>query len=232
MFIRQFLDYESYTYTYLVADDMNQVACLIDPVKERVATYQQILKELGVTLSFAMDTHVHADHVTALGELRELTGCNTLVGEQAGVECVSDTFRDGQVLVLGDLKIQVLYTPGHTNDSYSFYLNEGPGYLFTGDTLLIRGSGRTDFQNGNPEALYESLHNKLLVLPDHTVVFPGHDYKGWMQSTIAEEKQHNPRLLISSKAEFAVFMNQLDLPDPKWMDIAVPANLKCGKIGE
>lgn len=228
MLLRQLFDYESYTYTYLLADSQTGQACLIDPVIEQVPRYLQLLNELQLTLIAALDTHVHADHVTALGTLRQHTHCQTYVGNPGEVTCADHALQDGMQLNIGSLTIQVLFTPGHTDDSYCFYLAQ-QGLLFTGDTLLIRGTGRTDFQNGNPQQLYHSLHQVLLQLPPETQVYPGHDYKGWTQSTLAEEKQHNPRLQFNTVETFSDHMNNLNLPSPKLMDIAVPANRGCGQ---
>jgi sulfur dioxygenase len=175
-----------------------------------------------------VDTHTHADHITALGALRERTGCITMMGEQAMADCVSQSFAHLDQIEVGSIKLQVLYTPGHTDDSYSFYAPDA-AMLFTGDTLLIRGTGRTDFQNGDALAQYHSLHELLLKLPEHTEVYPAHDYKGWLKSSIGEERQHNPRLQLSSAEDYAAMMAALKLPNPKLMDIAVPANQACGK---
>lgn len=230
MILRQLFDRESSTYTYIVADVHSRKACIIDPVRELVEHYLRVFEELQIEPVLALDTHVHADHVTALGVLKELTGCITMVGSQGDVSCASEELHDGKELPLGELSLKVMYTPGHTGDSYCFYLiDRGQPYLFSGDTLLIRGTGRTDFQNGDPNQLYESLHTKLLVLPADTLVLPAHDYKGWTSSTIAEETNHNPRLQLN-REEFIEHMNNLDLPDPKLMDIAVPANLACGRV--
>lgn len=232
MIIRQFLDYTSYTYTYLVADEVSRQACLIDPVLEHSERLVQRLQEMNLQLVLAIDTHVHADHITGLGKLRELTGCLTIIGQQGEVACASDSFTDGKELSLGRLTIKCLQTPGHTAESYCFLVqHDERSYLFSGDTLLIRGTGRTDFQNGNAGALYDSLH-RLLQLPDDTVVYPGHDYNGCTSSSIGEERRHNPRILISDKAEFVEHMDNLDLPDPKMMDVAVPANQACGELTE
>lgn len=229
MLIRQLFDYETYTYTYLLADEISKDAVLIDPVLGKIDSYIQLLNELQLNLTFALDTHVHADHITALGALRETLGCVTYLGNHGDIDCADNGLNDNQVIKMGELEIHVLFTPGHTDDSYSFYIKDGEqGYVFTGDTLLIRGSGRTDFQNGNPETLYESLHNVLLKLPGETIVYPGHDYRGNTVSTIAEEKRHNPRVNIVNKSDFIAHMNNLNLPDPKWMDVAVPANRACG----
>ncbi len=230
MLLRQLFDQTTYTYTYLLADNESKQAILIDPVDTQVDSYLILLKELNLSLAIALDTHVHADHITALGRLRDETGATTYVGNPGDVACADNAFTDGKKIKVGNLTLLALYTPGHTDDSFTFYLaNQGNHYAFTGDTLLIRGTGRTDFQNGDANALYESLHNRILSLPDETLVYPGHDYKGWTLSTIGEEKQHNPRLQLTDKSEFVAFMNNLKLPTPKFMDVAVPANQKCGK---
>lgn len=230
MIFRQLFDYDSYTFTYLLADECSRKAVLIDPVIGQVDYYLQLLKDLSLNLKLALDTHVHADHITALGALRKLTGARTYLGKPGGVACSDEALIDGEILTLGDVCIQVMYTPGHTDDSHCFYVENSDGrYVFTGDTLLIRGTGRTDFQNGNSEKLYDSLHKKLLKLPKDTQVFPGHDYKGWSTSTIGEEIAHNPRLLIANKFEFVEFMKNLKLETPKLIDVAVPANLDCGE---
>lgn len=229
MIFRQLFDKNSSTYTYLLADELSREAVLIDPVIEETDSYLRLLSELGLQLKVAMDTHTHADHITALGKLRTATGCQTLMGAQAGSACASGQFVDQQVIHVGRLKIQTIHTPGHTDDSYSFILEEtGQTYLFSGDTLLIRGTGRTDFQNGDAIEQYHSLFNVLLTLPDNTLVYPGHDYKGWMVSSIIEEKTHNPRLQVSSAIEYKELMDNLNLPNPKLMDVAVPANRACG----
>lgn len=231
MIFRQLFDSKSSTYTYLLADDASAGAMIIDPVIDQLDLYLQLLDELGLTLKFALDTHVHADHITALGALRDATGCVTQMGSQSQVECVSKTFKHGDEITLGEISLKVLYTPGHTDDSYCFYLRHGDGdRVFTGDTLLIRGTGRTDFQNGDAVSQYHSLQQQLLTLPDHTLVFPAHDYKGWTVSTIAEERHWNPRLQVSSVEEYVALMAALDLPDPAQMDVAVPANRQCGRV--
>lgn len=231
MIFRQLFERESSTYTYLIACEKTRDAVLIDTVKEDVPRYIQLLDELGLKLKNVLDTHTHADHVTGAGALRDATGCLTFLGLEAGSHCVSRTLVDGEKIVFGDLHLTALYTPGHTDDSYSFVLEEGgQTYAFTGDTLLIRGTGRTDFQNGNADDQYHSLFNKLLTLPENTWVYPAHDYKGWMVSTVHEEKQHNPRLQVSNAIEYAAIMGSLNLPNPKMMDVAVPANRACGNI--
>ena len=225
MLFRQLFERESSTYTYLIAPGIGGEALLIDPVKTELAKYLQLIDELDLRLVFALDTHVHADHVTALGDLRAATSCATLMGEQSRAECVSRKFSDGERIKLGELELHALYTPGHTDDSYSFAMKDR---VFTGDTLLIRGTGRTDFQNGDPSAEYDSLFGRLLKLPEQTLVYPGHDYKGWTVSTIGEERAHNPRLRVQSKEDYVALMRGLRLPNPKQMDVAVPANLACG----
>ncbi|MES9862936.1 MAG: MBL fold metallo-hydrolase [Candidatus Thiodiazotropha sp. LLP2] len=225
MIFRQLYDHESSTYTYLLAERMGGEALLIDPVISNVEQYIQLVNEMDLKLVMAVDTHIHADHVTGLGSLRESTGCVSAMGEMANADCVSLYFKEGEKLKVDNLHLDILYTPGHTDDSYSFVL---PDRVFTGDTLLIRGSGRTDFQNGDPSAQYESLFNKLLKLPEKTLVYPAHDYHGMTVSTIWEEKQYNPRLQVPDKQAYVDLMNSLKLDNPRMMDIAVPANRKCG----
>ncbi|MBT8115748.1 MAG: MBL fold metallo-hydrolase [Arenicella sp.] len=230
MLIRQLLDYTSYTYTYLLADENTGEACLIDPVLDLVDRYTTLLAELNLTLVLAVDTHVHADHITALGKLREITGCATMMGVEAQVSCATKNFSDGDTLSVGGIPIVCLHTPGHTLESYCFLVEGDSGdYLFSGDTLLIRGTGRTDFQNGNAESLYHSLR-RLLQLSDDTVVYPGHDYNGRNASTIGEERANNPRINIDDINQFVEHMDNLNLPDPKMMDVAVSANQACGEL--
>ncbi|MCX4028384.1 MBL fold metallo-hydrolase [Endozoicomonas sp. SM1973] len=229
MLFRQLFDEATWTYTYLLAEHEGGQALLIDPVREKVPQYQQLIRELKLQLIYAIDTHVHADHITALGKLRELYGCETIFGERTQAQCASHMVKEGEIISLGNLHLKTIYTPGHTDDSYCFLLtNETPQLLFTGDTLLIRGTGRTDFQQGDARQQYESLFNKLLKLPDSTLVYPGHDYKGMTVSTIGEEKRFNPRLQVSNAKEYCEIMDNLNLPNPKLMDVAVPANLGCG----
>ena len=225
MIFRQLFDARSSTYTYLLAERQGGEALLIDPVLEHAERYVRLVDELGLKLVLAVDTHIHADHVTALGALREKTDCATAMGEMTKAECVSVQFREGEKLCADNLHLEILYTPGHTDDSYSFLL---PDRVFTGDTLLIRGTGRTDFQNGDAEAQYDSLFGKLLRLPEKTLVFPAHDYNGMTVSTIGEEKRHNPRLQVADKQAYVDLMNSLKLEDPRLMDVAVPANRRCG----
>ncbi len=224
MIFRQFFEPISSTYTYLIADPKGE-ALLIDPVDTAVPMYLQVISELGLKLIFSVDTHVHADHITGSGLLRQETQCQTVLGQETDAECVSLRIKEGDILKVGKERLKALYTPGHTKDSYSFL---GKDRVFTGDTLLIRSTGRTDFQNGSADAQYDSIFKVLLKLPGDTFVYPGHDYKGWTKSTIQEERDHNPRLQIKNKGEYVAMMNSLKLSDPKLMDVAVPANLKCG----
>jgi len=233
MIFRQLLDPESCTYTYLIGDDKTGQAILIDPVIAKTDEYLELLKQLQLKLIVAIDSHTHADHITALGKLRKKTGCKTMLGQQAVATCVSENFFDGDQIRIGELRLQALHTPGHTIDSYSFYLLAGDQpMLFTGDTLLIRGTGRTDFQNGDARQQYHSLFNVLLKFPDHTLVYPGHDYKGWTVSTLAEEKAYNPRLQVDDEQAYVKLMDSLHLPNPALMDVAVQANQTCGIIND
>jgi len=225
MIFRQLFDSVSSTYTYIIAGRAGGEALIIDPVLDKVDRYIQLLAELDLKLVKAADTHLHADHVTGLGALRDRTQCITMMGEQSAVDVVSVRIKDGDVVDIGELEIKVVYTPGHTRDSYSFLMDDR---VFTGDTLLIRGTGRTDFQQGDTAAQYDSLFNKLLKLPQDTLVYPGHDYKGDTVSTIGEEKRFNPRLQVDSLDEYAHIMDNLNLQNPKMMDVAVPANMHIG----
>ena len=225
MLFRQLYDSVSSTYSYLIASRRGGEALIIDPVLERVDRYIQLLRELDLKLVKAVDTHVHADHITGLGELRDRTQCITIMGEHSGVDVVSMRVADGDRIDIEGVSLGVIYTPGHTSDSYSFQTDDR---VFTGDTLLIRGTGRTDFQNGDARAQYQSIFGRLLKLPDETLVYPAHDYKGDMVSTIAEERAFNPRLQVKSVDEYVDLMNNLKLPNPKMMDVAVPANLHIG----
>jgi glyoxylase-like metal-dependent hydrolase (beta-lactamase superfamily II) len=227
MIFRQLFDSTSSTYTYLLAARRGGEALLIDPVLENTCKYVRLIDELDLKLVKAVDTHIHADHITGLAALRDLTGCVTAMGAMTRSECVSVHFHESEKLSADNLHLDILYTPGHTDDSYSFVL---PDRAFTGDTLLIRGTGRTDFQNGDPAAQYDSLFGKLLKLPEETLVYPAHDYNGMTVSTIGEEKCHNPRLQVSGKQAYIDRMNALELDDPRLMDIAVPANRACGVL--
>ena len=225
MIFRQLFDSTSGTYTYILASRPGGEALIIDPVLEKVDRYLQLIRELDLKLVKAVDTHLHADHITGLGALRDRTHCITVMGEQTHADVVSMRVAEGDRVEIEGLRLDVLYTPGHTDDSYSYRL---PDRVFTGDTLLIRGTGRTDFQNGDPRAQYDSIFNKLLKLPEATLVYPAHDYKGDTVSTIGEEKLFNPRLKVKSMDEYAELMNNLKLPNPKMMDVAVPANMRVG----
>lgn len=228
MFLRQLFDRDTYTYTYLIADEASGQAAIIDPVREQMERDLQLVSELGFELVYVLETHVHADHVTSAGRIADLTGARTAVSER-GAACGDVHLADGQVLKLGELEIRVLATPGHTDDSMSFAVD---GHVFTGDTLFVRGTGRADFQNGDPNELYDSITGKLFSLPDHTLVWPGHDYKGRAGSSIGEERRHNPRIAGKSRKEFVEIMNNLGLPPPKHIDEAVPANRDCGRLEE
>jgi glyoxylase-like metal-dependent hydrolase (beta-lactamase superfamily II)/rhodanese-related sulfurtransferase len=229
MIFRQLFDSVSSTYAYLLASRRGGEALILDPVLERVDRYLQLIRELDLKLVKAVDTHLHADHITGLGALRDRTHCITVMGEQTKADVVSMRLADGDRLTIEGLSLDVIYTPGHTDDSYSFIM---PDRVFTGDTLLIRGTGRTDFQNGDPRQQYESIFGRLLKLPDSTLVFPAHDYKGDTVSTIGEEKAFNPRLQVKSIDEYVALMNSLNLGNPKMMDVAVPANMKVGLVQE
>jgi glyoxylase-like metal-dependent hydrolase (beta-lactamase superfamily II)/rhodanese-related sulfurtransferase len=225
MIFRQLFDSVSGTYSYLLASRAGGEALIIDPVLEKVDRYLQLIGELDLRLVKAVDTHLHADHITGLGALRDRTHCITVMGENTKADVVSMRLSEGDKLTIEGVSMDVLYTPGHTDDSYSFMMRDR---VFTGDTLLIRGTGRTDFQNGDARAQYESLFGKLLRLPEETLVFPAHDYKGDTVSTIGEEKRYNPRLQIKSIDEYVALMASLKLPNPKMMDVAVPSNMKVG----
>src|ERR671924_456254 len=225
MIFRQIFDSVSSTYTYLLASRRGGEALIIDPVLDKVDRYIQLIKELDLRLVKAVDTHLHADHITGLGALRDRTQCITVMGDMSKVDVVSMRLTEGDKLTIEGVALDVLYTPGHTDDSYSFLMRDR---VFTGDTLLIRGTGRTDFQNGDPRAQYDSIFNKLLRLPDDTLVYPAHDYKGDTVSTIGEEKACNPRLRVKSVDDYVDLMANLKLPNPKMMDVAIPANMHVG----
>lgn len=223
--VRQLFDLESSTYTYLIADRAAGVAALIDPVAEHVERDLRLITELDLRLTHVLDTHVHADHVTAAGALRTRTGARTHASA-AGAPCVDVALVDGDLIHVGAVTLTVLSTPGHTDDGLTFAV---PGAVFTGDTLLVRGCGRADFQNGDAGTLFDSITTRLFTLPDDTIVYPGHDYLGRTVSTIGEEKRWNPRLAGKRKDEFVAIMSQLDLPPPRKLAIAVPANRACGE---
>ena len=226
MLFRQFFDTTSSTYTYLIANKKGAEACIIDPVLEHIENYLKAIKDLDLKLVKVIDTHVHADHVSGISKLRDKTHCIACMGKsQNASEIVSMEVSDNEKFKVGDLELRALFTPGHTDDSYCFLLNNK---IFTGDTLLIGGTGRTDFQNGNAEDQYNSLFNVVLKLDDSVLVYPAHDYKGETVTTIGFERKTNPRLQVKSKQEYVDLMSSLNLPNPKLMDIVVPKNRKHG----
>jgi len=226
MLFRQFFDTTSSTYTYLIANKKGAEACIIDPVLEHIENYLKAIKDLDLKLVKVIDTHVHADHVSGISKLRDKTHCIACMGKsQNASEIVSMEVSDNEKFKVGDLELRALFTPGHTDDSYCFLLNNK---IFTGDTLLIGGTGRTDFQNGNAEDQYNSLFNVVLKLDDSVLVYPAHDYKGETVSTIGFERKTNPRLQVKSKQEYVDLMSSLNLPNPKLMDIVIPKNRKHG----
>lgn len=226
MIFRQLFDYDTWTYTYLLADENTKEAVLIDSVDEQAERDAKLLKELGLELKYMMETHVHADHVTGVSALKKyFPNAQSVVSKFGGAPCADNLTDDGDEFLIGDIAIKVLSTPGHTNGCISFYVN---GMVFTGDALFIRGTGRTDFQQGDAGKLYDSIHQKIFTLPENTVVYPGHDYKGQLHSTVGEEMNFNPRLAGKSREEFIDILNHLNLPHPKKIMEAVPANQKCG----
>ncbi|WP_017655534.1 FAD/NAD(P)-binding protein [Fortiea contorta] len=227
MLFRQLFDPESSTYTYLIADQSTKAAILVDPVLEQVERDLRMLRELGLTLKYCLETHIHADHVTGADKLRQLTDCLAIVPEKAAAVCADRYIRDGNILQLGNLEILAIATPGHSDSHMAYLVNST--HLLTGDALFIRGCGRTDFQNGDPGSLYDAVTQKLFTLPDDTLVYPGHDYQGRTVSTIGEEKTWNPRFAGRDRSEFIELMNNLNLPMPKKILEAVPANQQCGR---
>lgn len=226
--IKQFFDEQSSSFTYLVASE-EQKAFLVDPVLDNNKIYQDFISQHSLRLSFILETHTHADHVTGSGTLHDIYGCKIYCGLSSNSKNI-ETVSDGQEILLDNLFIKALYTPGHTDDSFSYLLKYFQDcYLFTGDTLLINGCGRTDFQNGDSGQLYDSINQKLFSLGENTIVLPGHDYNGLTRTTIGDQKRTNPRLANKSKDEFIHIMNNLNLPTPKLMDVAVPLNLNLGK---
>jgi glyoxylase-like metal-dependent hydrolase (beta-lactamase superfamily II) len=223
MVFEQLFDNKSSTYTYIISSGKGREALIIDPVIENTDEYIQVLKNLELKLVKVIDTHIHADHITGLNELNKRTNCTRIMGEKSKSEVIDLKIKDNENIKVENIELKAIYTPGHTDCSYSYLMNDR---VFTGDTLLINGTGRTDFQSGSPYDAYDSLFNKLLKLPEKTLVFPAHDYNGKKNSTIENEKNNNPRLQVSSKDEYAEIMNNLKLPNPKMLDIAVPANLK------
>ena len=223
MIFEQLFDNKSSTYTYIISSGKGREALIIDPVIEHSDEYIKILKNLELKLVKVIDTHIHADHITGLNELNKRTNCARIMGEKSKSEVIDLRIKDGEKINVEKIELKAIYTPGHTDCSYSYLMNDR---VFTGDTLLINGTGRTDFQNGSSEDAYDSLFNKLLKLPKETLVYPAHDYNGKKYSTIENEKNNNPRLQISSKEQYAEIMNNLKLANPKMMDVAVPANVK------
>jgi len=225
MIFKQIFDTKSSTYTYIIASAKGREAVIIDPVIENVDEYIQLLKKLDLKLLKVIDTHIHADHVTGASKLKQATNCTTLMGEHTPADMVEIKVKDNELIKIDGLKIKSLYTPGHTSDSYSFLLDN---YLFSGDTLLINGTGRTDFQNGSSKDAYNSLFNNILKLPEETLVYPGHDYNGKFSSTIGNEKKFNPRLQVKSVDEYVEIMSNLNLSKPEMMDSNVSKNIKLG----
>ena len=227
MILKQLFDQKSSTYTYLIASSKGREALIIDPVLENVENYIQLLTELDLRLVKVIDTHIHADHITGAGKLKDNTKCITIMGNHTPADAVEMKVNDDEVIELDKLKLRALYTPGHTSDSFSFLIDN---YLFSGDTLLINGTGRTDFQNGSAKDAYNSIFNKLLKLPDETLLYPGHDYKGEKVSTIGKEKKFNPRLQVSSADEYTEIMKNLNLKKPDKIGFNIASNLKLGLI--
>jgi len=225
MIFRQVFDNKSSTYTYLIASAKGREAVIIDPVFENVESYINILNELELKLVKVIDTHIHADHVTGASKLKKATNCSTIMGEHTPADAVDIKLKDDEIIKIDQLEIKAMYTPGHTSDSYSFLMDN---YLFSGDTLLINGTGRTDFQNGSSKDAYNSIFERLLKLPEDTILYPGHDYNGKKFSTIGNEKKFNPRLQVKNVDEYSVLMSNLNLTKPKLIDINVSRNIKLG----
>ena len=223
MIFEQLLDIKSSTYTYIISSGRGREALIIDPVIENTEEYIKVLKNLDLKLVKVIDTHIHADHITGLNELNKRTNCTRIMGEKSKSEVIDLKIKDNETIKVESIELKTIYTPGHTDCSYSFLMNDR---VFTGDILLINATGRTDFQTGNSYDAYESLFNKLLKLPEKTLVFPAHDYNGEKNSTIENERNNNPRLQVSSKEEYAEIMDNLNLANPKMMDVAVHANIK------
>ncbi len=226
MFVRQLFDRDTWTYTYLVADPVSKEAAIIDPVREQFDRDAQLITELGFYLKYVLETHVHADHITSSGKMREHFDAKVVLQEASKAKCADILAKDGDVLKLGSKTIKVLHTPGHTAADATFQIE---GAVFTGDILLVRGSGRTDFQAGSNEAMYRSISDKIFSLPDETVIYPGHDYKGHTASTVGEEKAFNPRLGAGKDLKaFSEIMDNLNLPAPERLDESLPGNMRCG----
>jgi len=225
MIFKQVFDKKTSTYTYLIASSKGREALIIDPVLDNVEEYIGLLNELDLKLVKVIDTHIHADHITGASKLKEQTNCTTIMGEKTPAEAVEIKVKDEEIIKIDQIELKALYTPGHTSDSFSFLMND---YLFSGDTLLINGTGRTDFQNGSAKDAYNSIFNKLLKLPEKTLLYPAHDYNGEKVSSIGKEKKFNPRLQVNSENEYIEIMNNLNLPEPKMMDVNVARNIKLG----
>ena len=225
MIFKQEFDTKTSTYTYIIASAKGREAVIIDPVLENIEDYINVLKELDLKLVKVIDTHIHADHITGASKLKQVTNCTTIMGEHTPADTVEIKVKDDEIIDIDNLKIRSIYTPGHTSDSYSFLLDN---YLFSGDTLLINGTGRTDFQNGSSKDAYNSLFNNLLKLPEETLVYPGHDYNGKFSSTIGNEKKFNPRLQVKSVDEYVDIMSKLNLAKPKMIETNVSRNIKLG----
>ena len=225
MIFRQVFDNKSSTYTYLIASAKGREAVIIDPVIENVESYIKLLQELDLKLVKVIDTHIHADHVTGASKLKQVTNCSTLMGEHTPADAVEIKVKDDEIIKIDQIEIKAMYTPGHTSDSYSFLMKN---YLFSGDTLLINGTGRTDFQNGSSKDAYNSIFNRLLKLPENTILYPGHDYNGKESSTIGNEKKFNPRLQVKNVDEYVEIMSNLNLAKPQLIDINVSRNIKLG----
>jgi len=223
MIFEQLFDTKSSTYTYIISSGKGREALVIDPVIENTEDYLKVLESLELKLVKVIDTHIHADHVSGLNELNKRTNCTRIMGEKSKSEVIDLKIKDSEKIKIENIQLEAMYTPGHTDCSYSYLMNDR---VFTGDTLLINGTGRTDFQSGSPYDAYDSLFNRLLKLPEKTLVYPAHDYNGKKNSTIENERNNNPRLQVSSKDEYAEIMNNLNLANPKMIDLAVPANLK------
>ena len=225
MIFKQVFDTKTSTYTYLIASAKGREAVIIDPVLENVENYIGLLKDLDLKLVKVIDTHIHADHVTGASKLKQSTNCTTIMGEHTPADMVEIKVKDNEMINLDDLNIKSIYTPGHTSESYSFLLDN---YLFSGDALLINGTGRTDFQNGNSKDSYHSIFDKLLTLPEDTLLYPGHDYNGKKVSTIGNEKRFNPRLQVKNVDEYIEIMSNLNLSKPDMMDSNVSKNIQLG----
>ena len=225
MIFKQLFDKKSSTYTYLIASAKGREALIVDPVIENVAEYINVLKQLDLKLVKVIDTHIHADHVTGASKLKDITKRSTIMGDHTPADSVEIKVKDDEYINLDNLKIRAMYTPGHTSDSYSFLMNN---YLFSGDTLLINGTGRTDFQNGSAKDAYNSIFNKLLKLPEETLLYPAHDYKGEKVSTIGKEKKQNPRLQVNSVDQYIDIMNNLNIKKPTELEFNVSRNINLG----